>query len=104
MRCIAVTGQAADAYRAQRDRYRTRRAVSAPVSQVAADVLAGKLRLADVADHPNLVRTEELVAQVGQGMIADRTTARRGRSDGAVILLRRLWEQELRALADECPG
>ena len=40
------------------------------------------------------------VGQGGQGAIADRNNERLGRSDIAVILLRKIWQRELRALAE----
>jgi 5,5'-dehydrodivanillate O-demethylase len=39
----------------------------------------------------------------GQGIIADRTRERLGRSDAVVILFRKLWARELRALAEGHP-
>ncbi|HWP28872.1 MAG TPA: ring-hydroxylating oxygenase subunit alpha, partial [Chloroflexota bacterium] len=41
--------------------------------------------------------------QVGQGVIADRTRERLGRSDVQLILLRKIWRRELRALAEGRP-
>ena len=43
------------------------------------------------------------MAQVGQGRLANRQQERLGRSDVGVILLRRLWQRELRALAEGQP-
>jgi hypothetical protein len=48
---------------------------------------------------PNLVRTQDGVAIVGQGAIADRNNEHLGASDAGVVLLRRLWRRELRRLA-----
>src|SRR5262249_22542868 len=87
---IHVTGEAAEAYRAQRERYQAALAAARPSSEVAADVLAGKLRIQDV-EHPDLVIVQDKVAQAGQGAIADRTRERLGRSDVGVVLLRRIW-------------
>ena len=39
----------------------------------------------------------------GQGVIVDRTAERLGRSDAAVILLRKIWARELQALAEGRP-
>jgi hypothetical protein len=39
------------------------------------------------------------VAQEGQGAIPDRDAERLGRSDVAIILLRRIWRRELSARA-----
>jgi len=46
---------------------------------------------------------EDYVAQVGQGSIADHADYHLGRNDVVVILLRKLWERELRALAEGKP-
>jgi 5,5'-dehydrodivanillate O-demethylase len=67
-------------------------------------VLDGRLRLDDIdpnrTDH---VLIEEEVAQTGQGAIANRSRERLGRGDIGIVLLRKLWERELRALADGRP-
>ncbi|HEY7064919.1 MAG TPA: Rieske 2Fe-2S domain-containing protein [Chloroflexota bacterium] len=91
-----VTGEAADEYRARR------RAPAAADAVVAAElghaVLRGEQRVHDMVDRPLLVNVQDTVAQLGQGVIADRDHERLGRSDAAVILLRKLWARELRAL------
>jgi 5,5'-dehydrodivanillate O-demethylase len=65
------------------------------------DVLAGKLRLDDIdpgrTDH---VLIEDEVAQTGQGAIANRGREHLGRGDLGIVLLRKLWERELRALSE----
>jgi 5,5'-dehydrodivanillate O-demethylase oxygenase subunit len=67
-------------------------------------VLDGRLRLDDIdpnrTDH---VLIEDEVAQTGQGAIANRTGEHLGRGDIGIVLLRKLWERELRALADGRP-
>jgi len=67
-------------------------------------VLEGRLRLDDIdpgrTDH---VLIEDEVAQSGQGAIPDRSREHLGRSDIGVVFLRKLWERELRALADGRP-
>jgi 5,5'-dehydrodivanillate O-demethylase len=67
-------------------------------------VLAGRLRREDIdpnrTDH---VLIEDEVAQTGQGAIANRSREHLGRSDIGIVLLRKLWERELRALADGRP-
>ena len=45
----------------------------------------------------DLVRLQDDVAQVGQGLIADRDGERLGRADVGVIAIRRLWTRELGA-------
>ena len=56
-----------------------------------------------MAEHPGLINIQDIVAQVGQGRLVDRAEDRLGRSDVMVILLRKLWERELRALAEGRP-
>jgi hypothetical protein len=43
------------------------------------------------------------IAQMGQGAIADRENDHLGKSDVGVILIRKLWREELQALADGKP-
>ena len=63
-------------------------------------ILAGRLRVQDLASRPNAVELEDLTTMVGQGVIADRRNEHLGRSDAGVTLIRKLWERELRALAE----
>ncbi len=96
-----VTGDAADAYRARRRAPADNTAATAV--EVGQAVLRGEQRVHDLRDHPLLINIQDTVAQLGQGTIADRAHERLGRSDAAVILLRKLWHRELRALADGRP-
>jgi 5,5'-dehydrodivanillate O-demethylase len=71
---------------------------------VTEDVLAGKLRIQDLdPDYPGLFQVQDNVALAGQGRITDRSQDRLGQSDVGVILLRRIFERELGALADGKP-
>jgi 5,5'-dehydrodivanillate O-demethylase len=65
--------------------------------------MAGEKTLKDFLDHPMLVEIEDMIAQVGQGPIADRHAEHLGRSDQGVILLRRIMARELQAVADGVP-
>ena len=98
---IHVTGAAAERYRQTAGGRGG--AAPAEVNKLAAAVLRGERRMQDLSEHPNLVNIQDTVAQVGQGVIADRTSERLGRSDLLVILLRKLWARELRALAEGRP-
>ena len=51
----------------------------------------------------DLVRLQDDVAQVGQGLIADREGERLGRADVGVIAIRRLWARELNAFIEGRP-
>jgi 5,5'-dehydrodivanillate O-demethylase len=46
---------------------------------------------------------EDTATQCGQGAIADRTAEHLGRTDMLVILLRKVWQRELQALAERRP-
>ena len=63
------------------------------------DILSGKLRIQDVdPTYPALFILQDNVVLAGQGRITDRALDRLGQSDKGIILLRRIWERELRAL------
>jgi 5,5'-dehydrodivanillate O-demethylase len=71
---------------------------------LSADILAGKLRIQDVdPSYPALFIVQDNVVLGGQGRITDRANDRLGQSDKGVILLRRIWERELRALDEGRP-
>jgi 5,5'-dehydrodivanillate O-demethylase oxygenase subunit len=63
------------------------------------EVLEGRLRPEDVAKY-GLV---DGVARLGQGVIPDRTQDHLGHSDRGTILYRRIFEREIRALAEGRP-
>ncbi len=68
-------------------------------------VLRGKAKIKQMtgADNYELTRIEDYVAQVGQGAMADQSQFHLGRNDAVVILFRKIWERELRALAEARP-
>lgn len=68
-------------------------------------ILVGKLRIRDVEvpDVYKLIQVEDYVAQVGQGETPDHSQDRLCRNDIAVVLLRKVWERELRALVEGRP-
>ncbi len=57
----------------------------------------------DDVSHYNGFIIEDYCTQVGQGRIRDRAREHLGRNDTKVIFIRRLWERELRALAEGRP-
>jgi len=60
------------------------------------EILEGRLRLQDVDPlRADIVRLQDDVAQLGQGIMADRTGERLGRGDVGVIAIRKLWQREL---------
>lgn len=68
-------------------------------------VLHGKAKIKNLtgADNYELTRIEDYVAQVGQGAMADQNNFHLGRNDAVVILFRKIWERELRALSEARP-
>jgi len=69
-------------------------------------MLAGKLRMTEVKEQTNLknlTSLEDYIVQVGQGEIADRVNERLGRMDVGVMLLRKVWQRDLQALAEGRP-
>jgi 5,5'-dehydrodivanillate O-demethylase len=68
-------------------------------------VLQGKAKIRNMngADNYELTRIEDYVAQVGQGAMADASNFHLGRNDAVVILFRKIWERELRALSESKP-
>lgn len=63
------------------------------------EILAGRMRVSDLdPKYPGLFNVQDNVALAGQGEIVDRTKERLGDSDRGVILLRALWEREMRAM------
>lgn len=72
--------------------------------EVAAQVLEGGARLQDVDPGiTDMVRLQDDIAQIGQGVLPNRGEDHLGQSDVGVILIRKLWTRELRALAEGRP-
>ena len=105
LRRLPLTGDAADKYQARAAASAADRKVS--VAQMGEAVLSGKLSFQDLdhffKDKISLVHAQDYVAQVGQGSLAVRAQEHLGRSDMGVILFRKIWERELRALAEGRP-
>ena len=93
-----------DAYRETQARFRRRVAESPAPRDLARDILGGKLTIGDVLDHPYIPIVEDAVAQSGQEQIVDRSKEYLGRTDTGIVRMRRLFERELRALAEGKPG
>jgi 5,5'-dehydrodivanillate O-demethylase len=100
---VHLTGEAAERYR-ERRRQRQATTASLPSAREMADaVLAGELSMHEIEDRPDIVNIQDHVAQEGQGAIPDRGVERLGRSDAAIILMRKIWLRELRALSEGRP-
>jgi 5,5'-dehydrodivanillate O-demethylase len=69
-------------------------------------VLEGNLTIEEMSETFSYYQqfyVEDYVTQVGQGVLADRTQEHLGRTDVAIVLKRKLWARELRALAEGRP-
>jgi 5,5'-dehydrodivanillate O-demethylase len=88
-------------------RYAEAQAVNAAFAspaEIAGEILRNGIRtVRDVKDHPMLVEVEDQLAQGGQGVIANRHIEHLGRTDAGVVMLRRLFARELRALSEGRP-
>jgi 5,5'-dehydrodivanillate O-demethylase oxygenase subunit len=100
---LHITGAAVERYRDQRRQWKATLATLPSAREMADAVLAGKLSTHDIEDRPDIVNIQDHVAQEGQGAIPERDTERLGRSDTAIILMRKIWLRELRAFSEGRP-
>jgi len=100
---VHLTGEAAERYQERRRQRQAAVAKLTSAREMADAVLAGKLNIHEIEDRPDIVNIQDHVAQEGQGAIPDRDAERLGRSDVAIILMRKIWLRELRALAEGQP-
>jgi 5,5'-dehydrodivanillate O-demethylase len=103
VRNIPLSGAAYAQFQATTEKMFDLRKQRADIQEVAADIRAGKYALKDVTDHPAFILIEDFCAQGGQGVIADRHAEHLGKSDRGVMMLRRVWQRELTALAEGRP-
>jgi 5,5'-dehydrodivanillate O-demethylase len=103
MQLATIGGEQRETYEATRDAYQRELAAAPPAVELARGVLAGRQRLWSYSDHVQSVMIEDIVAQAGQGPIANRANERLGRTDVGIILMRRLWARELASLAEGRP-
>ncbi len=102
VRSIPFTGERAREWLQRRREKRAREAANRAV--LVEEVLRGRLHLNDIdPNRTDYVMVEDEIAQTGQGKIPDRKHEHLGRSDAGVILLRQIWQRELRALAEGQP-
>ena len=74
------------------------------IPDIAREILDGKAVLEDFRDHPRFLLIEDAVAQGGQGWIADRSLEHLGLTDICIVRMRRLFDRELEAAAQNKPG
>jgi 5,5'-dehydrodivanillate O-demethylase len=73
--------------------------------EYAQKIVAGEMSFDDIDknDRRLLVVVQDNVAILAQGAMVDRSVERLGRSDIGTVLVRRIWERELKALAEGRP-
>jgi 5,5'-dehydrodivanillate O-demethylase len=102
VRAIPLTGEQGRKWIEERRELRAQAEKDRP--ELVRQILAGKLHLNDIdPNRVDFVMVEDEVAQTGQGAIAVRGNEHLGRSDRGVFLLRKIWERELRNLAEGRP-
>jgi 5,5'-dehydrodivanillate O-demethylase len=93
---VPVRGEVAERVHARRQA--RREAITVAHQDLAREILEGRIAMASVdKSKVDLVRLQDDIAQIGQGVIADREGERLGRADVGVIAIRRLWTRELAA-------
>jgi len=106
---VSLTGEAGTAYLARRRQMEeAQRAAPLTPEDMGESVLRSRMRVPDVRVHDpanlkTLTSVEDYVAQVGQGSIVNHAADRLGRMDAGVILVRQIWQRELRHLASGEP-
>jgi 5,5'-dehydrodivanillate O-demethylase len=99
VRAIALAGDRGRKWIEERREMRAKAERDRP--ELVRAILTGKLRLSDIdPNRIDFVMLEDEIAQTGQGAIAVRGNEHLGRSDRGVFLLRKIWERELRNLAE----
>jgi 5,5'-dehydrodivanillate O-demethylase oxygenase subunit len=103
---IPLTGDQAQAYYDYRKQYlNSGGKIYDP--HLSEEILAGKYRLEDVEREQrksiDILHIQDDATQIGQGAIRDRSQEHLGRSDAYVVVWRRIWEREMRALAEGRP-
>jgi 5,5'-dehydrodivanillate O-demethylase oxygenase subunit len=102
VRAIPLTGEQGRKWIEERRELRAQAEKDRP--ELVRQILAGKLHLNNVdPNRVDFVMVEDEVAQTGQGAIAVRSNEHLGRSDRGVFLLRKIWERELKNLAEGRP-
>ncbi len=101
---VEVSGAAAEAL--EKTRREQTEGVGDRLNRLGDRILAGELSIEDLDQELStyeIFRVEDYVTQVGQGRIANRSTETLARLDMGVVLRRKLWEREMKALAEGKP-
>ncbi|HEY3115504.1 MAG TPA: hypothetical protein VGK54_02065, partial [Chloroflexota bacterium] len=75
----------------------------AKTPEIVAAILAGKMRIEDVQDRADLTHIEDDLMLAGQGEFEDPAHEVLGKTDVGIVVIREIWQRELRALAEGQP-
>jgi hypothetical protein len=101
---VHMTGPAAEEF--QKSRRAELERVKGTANHWGEKILRGELSIEDLDrsfSTYEIFRIEDYICQVGQGRIANRNEDRLGHIDTGVVLRRKLWERELKAIAEDKP-
>lgn len=99
---VPIEGEKATRFKERRARQRS--TIDLAHQEVCRAILGGFMKLRDVERHRvDMVRLQDDIAQVGQGVFANRHPERLGRGDVGLTAIRRLYRRELGALAEGRP-
>jgi hypothetical protein len=99
---LPLEGEAAARFKARRAERRAK--IDLAHQSLCKAILAGMLHLPDVdRSRVDLVRLQDDIAQVGQGVFASGNAEKLGRADVGVSAIRRLWRRELSAMVEDKP-
>ncbi len=102
---LHLSGEEAEAYK-ERRRQAAGQSDGAALNEMSEQILAGKMTIEDSPQDMSMYKlfwVEDYATQVGQGAIPERPAEHLGRGDATVILKRRIWQRELKALAEGAP-
>jgi 5,5'-dehydrodivanillate O-demethylase len=102
---LEISGSEAMAYRDQCAEFMSK-VDTVKLNSLGESVLTGEIRIEDLDANLSTFEMfwiEDYVTAVGQGTFADRDQETLGQSDKGVILIRKIFERELRALAKAAP-
>jgi len=99
---LPVTGEPSQKFKERRERQRS--TIDLAHQQVCADILGGVMTLAEVdRKRVDMVRLQDDIAQVGQGVYASRHPEHLGRADIGLSMVRRIMRRELAAQMEGQP-
>jgi 5,5'-dehydrodivanillate O-demethylase len=100
---VKVTGSEAQRFLDKKSEFMEKVRAAPKVMDLVRDVWAGRRRLVDL-EHPELAMVQDIAVQAGQGVNADRSAERLGRSDAGIILWRKILAREMTAIAEGRPS